>query len=146
MADSRQPVRRPRVLLGDDHVETAGQLRKLLQPHFDIVALVQDGDALVGAAARFVPDAIVTDITMPGLDGMAACALILRSHPDARVVFVTVHDEPALVARSLAAGVFGYVLKDAAGEDLVTAVHAALAGKRYVSRAIHRQGGRAKPP
>jgi DNA-binding NarL/FixJ family response regulator len=145
MADSKQTMRRPRVLLADDHVETAGQLRKLLQPHFDVVALVEDGHALVSAAARFTPDVIVTDISMPGLDGIAACAMILRADPDARVVFVTVHDELALVARSLAAGVCGYVLKDAAGDDLVAAIHAALAGECYVSRAIPRHDGGASP-
>jgi DNA-binding NarL/FixJ family response regulator len=124
------------VLLADDHRETAEQLHRLLQPHFDVVALVEDGYALVSSAARLTPDVIVADISMPGLDGIDAVALIRRSDPAARIVFVTVHSEPVLVERALAAGVLGYVLKDAAGDDLVAAVHAALGGERYVSRAL----------
>jgi DNA-binding NarL/FixJ family response regulator len=126
-------MRLPTVLLADDHRATAEQLQKLLQPHFDVVALVEDGRALVSAAARLMPDVIVTDISMPGLDGIEASALIRRSDPKARIVFVTVHAEPVLVQRGLATGALGYVLKDAAGDDLVAAVHAALGGERYVS-------------
>ena len=124
------------MLLADDHAETADQLHNLLQPDFAVLAVVMDGRALVSAAARLAPDVIVTDISMPGFDGIAACALIRRANPDARVVLVTVHAEPELVEAGFTAGALGYVLKDAAGEDLVAAVHAALAGERYVSRAL----------
>ena len=127
---------RPRVLLADDHAETAEQLRALLGPHFDVVGLVEDGAALVAAAARLSPDAIVADISMPGLDGIEACVRIRHSNPDARVVLVTVHREPILVERGLAAGALGYVLKDAAGDELVAAVRAALGGRRFVSGAL----------
>lgn len=138
-----QPIgRRPTVLLADDHTQTAEQLHKLLQPHFDVVALVQDGRALVKAVARLSPDVIIADISMPILDGINAAALILCSAPAARIVFVTVHDEPILVDRGLAVGALGYVLKDTAGDELVEAVHAALGGRRYVSRALGgREGG-----
>ena len=129
-------MHRPRVLLADDHVETARQLRELLEPQFDVVALVEDGRALVSSAARLSPDAIVADISMPGLDGIEASVLIRRSDPDARIVLVTVHSESVLVARGLAAGALGYVLKDAAGDELVPAVRAALDGERYVSNAL----------
>ena len=126
-------MRRPRVLLADDHQETARQLRELLEPQFDVVALVEDGRALVSSAARLSPDAIVADISMPGLDGIEASVLIRRNDPDARIVLVTVHSESVLVARGLAAGALGYVLKDAAGDELVPAVRAALDGERFVS-------------
>jgi DNA-binding NarL/FixJ family response regulator len=129
-------IRRPRVLLADDHPETAAQLRQLLEPDFEVVALVEDGLALVSAAARLSPDVIVTDISMPGLDGMDAAALIHRRDPQARIVFVTVHSEPVLVERGLAAGALGYVLKGAAGDELVAAVHAALGGQRFIGSAL----------
>jgi DNA-binding NarL/FixJ family response regulator len=77
------------------------------------------GGALVSAAARLMPDVIVADISMPVLDGMEASALIRRSDSEARIVLVTVHSEPILVERGLAAGALGYVLKDTAGDDLV---------------------------
>ena len=64
----------PRLLLADDHRETAELLRGLLQPEFDVIAQVQDGLALVSAAERLSPDVIVSDISMPGLDGIAAAA------------------------------------------------------------------------
>ena len=127
---------RPRVLLAEDHAETAERLRKLLRADFDVIASVEDGDALVDAAERLSPDVIVTDIAMAGVDGIAAAVQIRRHDPNARIVFVTVHSEPMLVEAGLEAGALGYVLKDSAGEELIPAVRAALGGHRYVSREL----------
>ena len=127
---------RPRVLLAEDHAETAARLRKLLGVDFDVIASVEDGRALVAATERLSPDAIVADIDMPGVDGIAATTLIRRRDPNARIVLVTVHGESMLVEAGLAAGALGYVLKDTAGDELVAAVHAALAGRQYVSREL----------
>ena len=127
---------RPRVLLAEDHAETAELLRKLLRVDFDVIAWVEDGTALVDATERLKPDVIVADIAMPGVDGIAATTLIRRSDPDARIVLVTVHSESMLVEAGLAAGALGYVLKDTAGDELVAAVHAALGGHQYVSREL----------
>ena len=110
-----------------------------------MVALVEDGRALVSAAARLTPAVIVADISMPGLDGIEATVLIRRSDPEARIVLVTVHSESILVERGLAAGALGYVLKDSAGDELVAAVHAALAGDRYVSRVLGGHGHKTGP-
>ena len=133
---SQPALRRPRVLLAEDHAQTAEQLRKLLRAEFEVIAWVRDGSALVEAAARLSPDVIVTDIAMPGIDGIAAAQLIGRHNPNARVVFVTVHAESMLVEAGLAAGALGYVLKDTAGDELVVAVRAALNGQQYVSREL----------
>jgi DNA-binding NarL/FixJ family response regulator len=127
---------RPRVLLAEDHAETAARLRKLLGVEFDVIASVEDGRALVDATERLSPDAIVADIDMPGVGGIAATTLIRRHDPDARIVLVTVHAESMLVDAGLAAGALGYVLKDTAGDELVPAIHAALAGRQYVSREL----------
>jgi DNA-binding NarL/FixJ family response regulator len=127
---------RPRLLLADDHPQTAMLLRRLLLSEFDVLALVTDGQELIGAAERLLPDVIVSDITMPGVDGISAVSQILRNNPDARVVFVTVHGDPVLVERGLSTGALGYVLKAAAGEDLIPAVRAALRGERHVSRTL----------
>jgi len=129
-------MNRPRVLLAEDHAETAERLRKLLGADFDVVASVEDGRALVDAVARLSPDVTVADIAMPRLDGIAAATVIRRNDSNARIVLVTVHSEPMLVEAGLAAGAMGYVLKHTAGDDLVAAVHAALDGRRYVSRAL----------
>ena len=127
---------RPRVLLAEDHAETAARLRKLLGVAFDVVAWVEDGRALVDATERLSPDAIVADIDMPGVDGIEATTLIRHRDPDARIVLVTVHAESMLVDAGLAAGALGYVLKDTAGDELVPAIHAALAGRQFVSREL----------
>src|SRR6185295_4935717 len=135
---------RPRVLLAEDHAETAARLRKLLGVEFDVIASVEDGRALVDATERLSPDAIVADIDMPGVDGIAATTLIRRHDPNARIVLVTVHSESMLVEAGLAAGALGYVLKDTAGDELVPAVHAALGGRQYVSRELGGIEGLAK--
>jgi DNA-binding NarL/FixJ family response regulator len=127
---------RARVILADDHPEIIEDLRSLLQSEFDVVATVGDGHALIAAAEKLAPDVIVTDIAMPGLNGIAAAARILGSNPAARIVFVTVHNKPELVEKSLAIGALGYVLKLRAGEDLVPAIRAVLGGKRHLSPAI----------
>lgn len=125
--------KRARVLLADDHPAVLKDLCEVLQPEFDVIATVGNGYALLAAAEALAPDAIVTDITMPDLDGIAAASEILRRNPAARIVFVTVHDDSEMVKKGLAIGALGYVLKLTAGEDLVPAVHAALRGERHVS-------------
>jgi DNA-binding NarL/FixJ family response regulator len=135
---------RIRVLVADDHLAVAKSLRAVLEPEFDVIAIVGDGHALVAAATTLTPDVIVTDIAMPGLDGLAAADEILRRHPTARIVFVTVHNDAELVQKGLATGALGYVLKLTAGEELVPAIHAALRGQQHVTPLIGRrnmQGG-----
>ena len=127
------------MLLADDHRETAELLRGLLQSEFDVVGQVQDGLALIVAADRLSPDVIVSDISMPGLDGISAAAAILRRNPAARIVLVTVHGDPILAERGLETGALGYVLKRTAGDELVPAVHSALRGERHVSQPANRE-------
>jgi DNA-binding NarL/FixJ family response regulator len=127
------------VLVADDHLAVAESLRAVLEQEFDVIATVGDGHALVAAATTLTPDVIVTDIAMPGLDGISAAGEILRRHPRACIVFVTVYNDAALVQKGLATGALGYGLKLTAGEELVPAIHAALRGQQHVSPLI---GGR----
>jgi DNA-binding NarL/FixJ family response regulator len=122
-----------RVLLADDHPAVAKDLRAVLELEFDVIATVSDGYGLLAAANTLTPDVIVTDIAMPGLDGMAAAGEILQRNPCARIVFVTVHNDAEMVQKALATGVLGYVLKLTAGDELIPATQAALLGERYVS-------------
>jgi DNA-binding NarL/FixJ family response regulator len=124
---------RMRVLLADDHAGTVRQWRALLEPEFEIVAAVSDGEALVDAAERLDPDVIVADIVMPGMNGIVAANAILRRHPAARIVFATVHADRMLLRRGLAAGAYGYVLKIRAADDLLPAIRAALRGELHIS-------------
>ena len=125
---------RARVLLVEDHPHVAAELRRLLESEFDVVAVVGDGHAAIREADVIRPDVVVTDIAMPGCDGIVATRALLARRPETRVVLVTVHDDLELAERGYAAGALAYVLKIAAAHDLVPAVRAALRGERYVSR------------
>lgn len=135
-------MNRPRILLADDHPGNCELLRGLLLPEFDVIAVVGDGQALVVAADALLPDVIVSDISMPELDGIEAAVAILEGHPDTPIVFVTVHADPALMARALATGALGFVLKVAAGDELVPAVRAALRGEQHIGLGLAAPGGR----
>ena len=124
---------RPRVLLAEDHAGIAEELRRLLETEFDVVATVADGHALLRAADNPRVDVIVTDIVMPGLDGIAVTVTLRARRPGTRVVLVTVHDDPELAARGYAAGALAFVSKHRAADELVPAVRAAMRGERYVS-------------
>jgi DNA-binding NarL/FixJ family response regulator len=124
-------MKRPRVLLADDHADVAEQLRSILEAEFDVVAVVPDGSALLAAAGELAPDVIVTDIAMPVMDGLAATAALIDRAPDVRVVLISVHNEPSVRRRGLAAGALGYVHKFMADHDLLPAVRAVLQGQRF---------------
>jgi DNA-binding NarL/FixJ family response regulator len=126
---------RPTIILAEDHPNVAEQLRKLLADSFDVVAVVSHGEALVKTALRVKPDIVVTDISMPGMDGMKAAQEILLHQPSLGVVFVTVHDDRALARKALTIGL-GYVLKASAGDELVDAVNAVLEGQPFVSASL----------
>ena len=122
---------RPRILLGEDHPRVADELRRLLEPQFDVAAVVGDWSALLREAEVMCPDVIVTDIVMPGLDGIAATSTLLARRPGSRVVLITVYDDLELVVRGYAAGALACVSKVTASSDLVPAVRAALRVGRY---------------
>ena len=94
------------------------------------------GLALVNAFDSLRPDVVVADVTMPRMDGIAATTAIRRKRPDARIVLVSVHDEPELVRRGFEAGASAYVLKIAAVEALLPAIDAVLRGERQVVPAM----------
>ena len=111
----------------------ATELQELLLADYDIVEIVRDGAALIEAAGRVLPDAIVSDIAMPRVNGLAAAASILATRPDARIVFVTIQDSRAVIRKAIDCGARGYVLKGDAGNELVAAVRTALEGGFYLS-------------
>jgi DNA-binding NarL/FixJ family response regulator len=108
----------------------------LLQPRFDVVGTVRDGQALVEAAERLQPDVIITDVSMPVMSGLDALARVKKQGLQARVVFLTMHNEPEIAARAVRAGAAGFLLKHAAGEELVHAIEEVLQGRMYLSPAV----------
>jgi DNA-binding NarL/FixJ family response regulator len=131
-------VRRPRVLLADDHQLVADALATLLRDECELAGRVSDGRALVEAAAALKPDVVVTDVTMPLLNGIDALRELKRVAPHARVVVVTMHADPRLAAEAVRAGAVGYVLKYSAGEELLQAVREVTAGRVYITPLIAR--------
>jgi len=129
---------RTRVLLAEDSPVVARQLRALLAQECEVLGLVTDGEGVQGAVEALSPDVLVTDISMPGIDGIEAAERALRMHPQLRVVFITVHDEPALVARARALPRTAYVLKADAGDALLAAVAAVMAGQWFASASLGR--------
>ena len=124
---------RPRVLLADDHQIVTEGLQSLLAARFDVVGIVQDGQALLDAARMLEPDVIVADISMPLVNGIEATLRLRQEQPQIKVVILTMHREEAYARRALEAGASGYVLKVAAPAELVLAIDAAVAGKTFVT-------------
>jgi len=126
----------PRVLVADDHRLVAEGLKSLLDGEFDVVGIVEDGREMVEAAKRLRPDVIVADISMPHLNGIDALAILRREGVQTRVVFVTMHKDVDYARRALDEGASGFVLKYAARDELMVAVHAALDGETYLTPAL----------
>lgn len=129
-------MKRPRILLADDHRMVAEGLKSLLAGEFELVGVVEDGRALVESANKLRPDVIVADITMPSLNGIDALAQLKKENPNVRVVFLTMHQDAVYARRCLEAGASGYVLKHSAPAELVLAIRAALEGKTFITPSL----------
>jgi DNA-binding NarL/FixJ family response regulator len=129
-------MKRARVLLADDHRILGEGLQSLLEPEFDLVGIVEDGRALVEAAEELRPDVIVVDISMPLLNGIEAARHITKANPSVKVVFLTMHTDVMYATKAFAAGAMGYVLKQSAASELLTAIREALRERIYVTPLI----------
>jgi DNA-binding NarL/FixJ family response regulator len=122
--------------LADDHALMLEGIRSVLEPHHEIVGTATDGRALVDAVLRLHPDLIILDVTMPLLNGIDAAARIKNALPAVKLLFVTMHANPAYLEAALSAGATGYVLKSAAREELLDAIEAVLSGRIYVTPSL----------
>jgi len=129
-------MNRPRLLLADDHRIFLDVLIKLLESEYEIVAVVEDGRSLVSTALETQPDAIVTDISMPGCNGIEALRQIRRAGIAMKVIMLTMHDDAEYATASLEAGASGYVLKRSATSELRTAICEVLADRVYITPMI----------
>ena len=98
------------MLLADDHRMMAEGLKALLPDEFELVGIVEDGRAMIEAAERLRPDVIVADVAMPNLNGFEALTRLRKSHPNIKVVFLTMHQNAAYARRALDAGASGFVV------------------------------------
>jgi len=138
--EDRNDSRRYRLVVADDHQDVLEEIRALLIPDFELVGTVKDGEELVAAAAKLRPDAVVCDIWMPGPNGIECGAEILRNGYCHAVVVLTMCSDAPVVRHALRQGIQGYVLKEDAGNELIPAVRAVLAGGRYLSSGVLDKG------
>lgn len=131
-------MKKPRLLMADDHSIMLAGLRKLVEGMCDVVGAVEDGRALVEAAEQSRPDLILLDISMPLLNGMDAARLIKKSVPDAKLIFLTMHASPVFATEALQTGASGYLLKQSAASELPQAIETVLRGQTYLTPTITR--------
>jgi DNA-binding NarL/FixJ family response regulator len=132
-------MRRAHVLIADDHTIVMEGLVTLLKGEFEVVGAVGDGHLLLDAAMRLRPDVIVTDISMPGLSGLDVLPRLKAERVESKVIVLTMHNDPELATRAMRAGASGFLLKQSAGEELVTAIHQALQGHVYLTPAVTKE-------
>lgn len=126
-------MKKPRVLLADDHKIVIEGLKNLLRDEFEIVGSVEDGRALVEKASKLYPDVIVADISMPQLNGIEAARQIKKIDKNIKIVFLTMHPDATYAANAFEAGASGFVLKHSASAELIRAIHEAIKGRTYVT-------------
>ena len=129
-------MRRPTVLLADDHLVFMDGIIRILTERFDVVGTVMDGSALLEAASRLRPDVIVADISMPTQSGLEGLRQLKAKHVESRVIFLTMHADARLAAEAFRLGARGFVVKQSSGEELVKAIDEVLQGHKYLSAVL----------
>ena len=126
-------MRRIQILLADDDQRILDWLTTLLEPEFEVVATVGNGRSLIETAESLRPDLIITDISMPILCGIEAAKEVMKSRPQTKIIFLTVHNDPDYIQEALKLGAAGYVFKSCLVSDLKVAISEVLESRTYVS-------------
>jgi len=127
---------RSRVLIADDHRLVAEACRNLLEPEFQVIAMVSDGRELLKAEAELKPDVVILDISMPGLNGLDAGELIKQRNRSVKLVFVTMSLAADVAAEAFRRGASAYVLKQSSADELITAIRRVVRGQSYLTPLI----------
>jgi DNA-binding NarL/FixJ family response regulator len=138
LTESAQTMRRATVLLADDHRVFTEGLVHLQNERFRVIGTVREGAAVIEAARRLRPEVIVMDLSMPTMSGLDALRQMNDQGLESKVIVLTMHADARLATEALRAGASGFVLKEASGEELVTAIDAALEGRTYLTTALTR--------
>src|SRR5262245_64535378 len=126
-------MRRPRILLADDHRLLREAFTRLLEPDCDVVGAVADGRALLAAAPELRPDIVVLDVAMPLLNGLDAARQLKRVMPKVKVIFLTMSEDPDVAAEAFRVGASGYLLKHSAAAEVLQAVREVSRGRSYIT-------------
>ena len=129
-------MKKPRVLMADDHSLILAGLRKLVEVECDVVGTAEDGRMLVEAAQKLRPDLILLDISMPLLNGLEAARQLAKLVPESKLIFLTMHASPTYATEAFQAGASGYLLKRSAASELSQAVKSVLQGQQYLTPLI----------
>jgi DNA-binding NarL/FixJ family response regulator len=135
-------MKRPRVLLADDHEMVAKGLEALLSEDYEVLGIVTDGAAVLGAVREHRPDLLLLDLTLPNRSGIDVLEDLQYEALRPRVLVVTMHVDHALMEAALRLGAAGFIPKDASGTELLGAVEEVLAGRLYVSPRVPKHGHR----
>ncbi len=125
-----------RLLIADDHVEMREKVVGTLESAYSVVGAVSDGQQMLDLESRLRPDVVILDISMPVMNGIEAATRLKQRASTARIIFLTIHDEPAYLRAALDAGGNGYVIKSRLASDLCLAVREVMAGRLFVSPTI----------
>jgi NarL family two-component system response regulator LiaR len=126
-------LNKPRVLLADDSEQILRTVSRLLDVQFEVIGSVLNGEQAIEGALRLKPDVLVLDIMMPVMDGLEAARCLKRVGSPTKIVFLTGLEDPAIMETAMEAGGNGYVFKSQLLTDLPLAIHAALAGRTFLS-------------
>jgi DNA-binding NarL/FixJ family response regulator len=124
---------RIRVLLADDHEAMLDRVARLLEAECNVVGTATDGQQALEAAQDLKPDVLVLDVSMPVMNGIETAHRLKEAGAEARIVFLTVHDDPDFAKEALEAGALGYVIKSRIASDLMIAINEVYAGRNFVS-------------
>jgi len=129
-----------RILIGDDHGVMRAGLRAMLEgePSVEVVGEAADGEAVMYLAGELLPDIVLLDIGMPGLDGIEVTRRLSKLLPQIQVLILTVYEDESLLREAIRAGASGYVVKRAAEEELIAAIQAVSRGDMYIHPALTR--------
>lgn len=122
-----------RVLVAENHKSIRETILRLLEREFEVVGAVQDGHALVDAAAKMKPDVCLIDISMPIIGGLEAAARLRKGGSTAKIVFLTIHQDPDFIQAAIDIGALGYVVKARMASDLHAAIRGAMAERLFIS-------------
>jgi DNA-binding NarL/FixJ family response regulator len=131
-------MKRPKVLIADDHSMVIDGLRSLLEPEFEVVGAVNDGRAVLPEVRKLQPDVVVIDISMPLLNGLDCTRQLHDTGCTAKILILTMHPDATLAQEALAAGASGYLLKSSPGSELKGALRDVLQGRTYLSPGVTR--------
>ena len=126
-------MKRPRLILADDHTLIVDALKNLLQPEFEVVGTFADGRALLESAPKLKPDLVVLDISMPNMSGLNAGARLKELMPSVKLIYLTMNADPDMAGEAFRLGASAYLLKNSAATELVRAIRDALRGGFYVT-------------